>query len=423
MSAPKRSTASLLTGLFLVSGLLGFLAISAVISGAIDRLTPSEGYTVRFTLERGAPGVKPGSDVTMGGQPVGRVTGVSFVTSDAGVATGIDVDVNVESRYTLFTDARFVLVRPLIGEGGTLNIISAGTSEAGPLAPGSTIDASIGIPTFLADAGYGDTQVAQVQGMLADGAAFMGRAADMAERLDADVSAITDDAKSFSRTLRQTSEDVQQRWPELNEEAMAALAGLREAGDGIGRVISESEGLVAEVRDAVREGSPRVQSTLAAAQRIAERFEGEHTDAAIAALDDIGLAAADLAQLADRADRLLAEESPAISRSLANARLASDQLRQASYEIRRNPWRILARPDTKELEGELIYDAARSHAEAASDLRDAAASLDAVLSAAEPNEADNTQVGEHDRLRESLAEAMDRYEAAQDRLLELIEPE
>jgi ABC-type transporter Mla subunit MlaD len=401
MADRKRSTASLLTGLFLVTGLVGFVAISAVISGALERLTPSQDYTVRFTLERGAPGVKPGSAVTMGGQPVGRVLGVDFALDGAGQATGVDVRVAVQERYTLFSDARFVLVRPLIGEGG---------------------DASIGIPTFLADAGYGDTQVAQVQQMLADGADMMDRAADIAARLDEDITAITADARSFSRTLRVTSEDVQRRWPEINEEVRAVLANLDEASQGIDRIIREGEGLVEDLRLAVEEARGPLQETIAGMQRVVERVEAEHLGVALDAMRDAGDAAADLASVAERADRLLAEESPGISRAVANARLASDQLRQASFEIRRNPWRLLTRPSTKELEGELVYDAARSHADAASDLRDAAAALEAVLGSADnPILPVDAEAGAE--LQADLREAMERYQAAQDRLMTLIDAE
>lgn len=422
MADRKRSTANLLTGLFLVTGLIGFVAISAAISGALDRLTPSQDYTVRFTLERGAPGVKPGSAVTMGGQPVGRVLGVDFALDGAGQATGVDVRVAVEERYTLFSDARFVLVRPLIGEGGTLNIISVGSPEAGPLPSGSTIDASIGIPTFLADAGYGDTQVAQVQQMLADGADMMGRAADLAERLDQDITAITADARSFSRTLRETSADVQRRWPEISEEARAVLANLDEASQGIDRIVREGEELVADLRLAVEEANGPLQETIAGVQRVVERVEAEHLGVALDAMRDAGDAAADLASVAERADRLLAEESTGISRAVANARLASDQLRQASFEIRRNPWRLLTRPSTKELEGELVYDAARSHADAASDLRDAAAALEAVLGSADnPILPVDAEAGAE--LQADLREAMERYQTAQDRLMTLIDAE
>lgn len=429
MANQKRSTASLLTGLFLLTGLIGFIVISAVLSGAIERLTPSEAYTVRFALERGAPGVKSGAAVTMGGQPVGRVTGVGFTFDTGGAATGVDVDIAVESGYVLYGDARFVLVRPLIGEGGTLNIISAGTAEAGPLAAGSTIDASIAIPTFLADAGYGDTQVAQVQQMITDGARFMDQAAGIVETLDEDIAVITDDARSFSRTLRETTEDVQRRWPEIADDAESVLANLDTASGSVDGILSDIQTVVgdvragvADVRSAIDEANPRVQETIAGLQRVVESVEAEHMPMALDALREAQLAAEDLGSVAERADRLLAQETPGVSRAVANARLASDQLRQLSVEIRRNPWRVLQRPNTKELEGELIYNAAQSHAEAASDLEDAAASLEAVLEASNnpmvPLDADAARA-----LQAELRDAMSRYADAQRQLLELTDSE
>ncbi|MFI4871167.1 MAG: hypothetical protein ACIARQ_05090, partial [Phycisphaerales bacterium JB061] len=104
---------------------------------------------------------------------------------------------------------------------------------------------------------------------------------------------------------------------------------------------------------------------------------------------------------------------PGILRTLANARLASDQLRLATIEIRRNPWKLLARPDTKELREELFYDAARVYATAASDLQDAGASLEAIL--ARPGGADEDEIR---ALTEELKSAMARYKQAEAGLLE-----
>ena len=72
------------------------------------------------------------------------------------------------------------------------------------------------------------------------------------------------------------------------------------------------------------------------------------------------------------------EESPGVRRTLSSARLAADQLKHATAEIRQSPWRLLQRPTTRELESELIYNAAAMLSSAASDLQTASAALRTV---------------------------------------------
>jgi len=88
------------------------------------------------------------------------------------------------------------------------------------------------------------------------------------------------------------------------------------------------------------------------------------------------------ARLGRRADAILMEEQPGIERSLANLRTMSDQLKFLAIEARSQPWRLLHRPDTKELETQLLYDSARSYAVAVGDLRAASESLEAIITRA-----------------------------------------
>ncbi len=392
MARHNRSRASLIAGSLLIFGLMGFVLISAIISGSIDRLTPTKSYTVRFTLQQGAGGLTKGATVLMGGQPVGRVAGIGFAMTD-GVPRAVDVRVRVKSSHTLYRDVMFVLERPLVGLGASLNIVSVGTSGAGTLEPGSVIDANLALPAFLTAAGFGSEQIEQLKDILSNTTDIVERADGITMRLDSDLDQLMSDIKIFS----------------------SELAGLKagEVRTSAAEAIADFRGLVEESRELLRVNRPRIDDTLSSAQRTMAKFEGEHAEALLEAMDRAGEAATSLADLAEDAGQLLSEEKPGILRTMANARLASDQLRLATIEIRRNPWKLLARPDTKELREELFYDAARVYASAASDLQDAGASLEAVL--ARPGRADTDQIRE---LTEELKSAMARYKQAEAGLLE-----
>lgn len=421
MASKSRSGANLAAGAFLILGLIGFVVISAIVSDALDRLGSREPYTVRFDLRRGAPGLAPGSTVQLGGQPVGHVTAVEFVRSADGAAEAIDVMISVDADQPLYADASVVLVRPLLGGPSSMNFVSIGSEPAGRLASGGTIEASSGAPGLLADAGLGDEQIAQIQRIVADSADFLERAGDIAERLDSDIAIITEDAKSFSATLRETTARVSERLPEIEDDVAAAAERVASAGESLDRAAQSTEAFIADAREVLSENRPRIDETMRLVQELITTVEAEHGPAAMELIAEATTAARDLADAAERVESLLAESDPAIRRSLANARLASDQLRQATVEIRRNPWRLLARPDTRELEAEIIYDAARSHADAASDLRDTAASLEAILDLASDGGSSEPTAARLSTLRDEIGAALDRYRRAQEDLAALID--
>lgn len=392
MARHNRSKASLMAGSLLIFGLVGFIVISAIISGSIERLTPTESYTVRFNLRQGTGGLSEGASVLMGGQPVGHVTKIGFAL-EGGVPQGVDVKVRVKSSHTLYRDAMFVLERPLVGLGASLNIVSVGTAQAGVLEPDSVVIANLALPAFLTAAGFGAEQVEQLKNTLANTADIVERADGITARLETDLDVLMEDFKTFS------SELAQLKAGEVRSNANAMIDDFRS--------------LIEESRELLRVNRPRIDDTLSSAQRTMARFEGEHSEAALTAIERAGEAAENLADVADEAADLLTQEKPGILRTLANARLASDQLRLATIEIRRNPWKLLARPDTKELREELFYDAARVYATAASDLQDAGASLEAIL--ARPGGSDTDEI---QALTEELKSAMARYKQAEAGLLE-----
>ncbi|HRJ49422.1 MAG TPA: hypothetical protein PKU91_02745, partial [Phycisphaerales bacterium] len=121
--------------------------------------------------------------------------------------------------------------------------------------------------------------------------------------------------------------------------------------------------------------------------------------------------------LATRLDTIVATESSTVRRTMANARLASDQLKLAMMEIRAQPWRLLVQPDTKELQQQLLYDSARSYASALSDLRASATALETITASGVRPGIDPAEVA---RLKRELDEALERYRVAESRLFEQI---
>jgi len=293
----------------------------------------------------------------------------------------------------LFVDSVFVLERPLIGVGATINIISGGTAATGLLEPGSTVTAGLAVPTFLAAAGFGAEQIKQVQTIIGDTRDIIARTDEMTAQLEGELESVLANFNEFSANL--------------------AAIETEEIATSTGDAVAEFRALVEESRDLLRANRPRIDDVMSSAQRTMALFENEHAIELLETIKKTSEAADNLAIVAEQSAQLLATETPEIRRTLANARLASDQLRLAMIEIRRNPWKLLGQPDKKEVKEELFYDAARAYATVASDLQDAGASLESAL--AKPGVADDELIRE---LSDELKSALVRYKEAEVRLLE-----
>ena len=110
---------------------------------------------------------------------------------------------------------------------------------------------------------------------------------------------------------------------------------------------------------------------------------------------------------------LTVTQRPVLERTLANAQLASDQLKLATIEIRRSPWRLLYVPKDEELETDNLYDAARAFALAAGTLDSASSELRAVVEKSPNNKSEiERQIKHLELLFERFEESEKRFRAA-----------
>ena len=440
----SRSSAArnnILAGVFLLSGVALAVAVSVVLSGASDALQSSRTYTVLFSIAEGATGIKKGSSVLLGGQEIGKVRGVKFQPGPAslppkvGSTNGdpakaqppkLDIAVEIATRaeFTFFTNAKFYLERPLLGSLSTINIADLGrpgVNGSTELAPGGSIRGSLAPPSFLAQAGVGDEQVTQVQELIASANRSAARVSSMIERYESKIDRIVDDADS-------TVHHVRERVPVWSADVDETLAGAKKLSpiaDDVALGVKEGRDILRKAGNIVDDGAPKISTILTDAQSAMDKVNRETVDKFNRALDDAQKALDVLANAGNQFAGLMREESPNIRRLLANARLASDQLKFAAIEIRSQPWRLLYTPTPKETETSVLYDAARSYAQAVSDLRAASESLEATAAAnSTPGGAPGAaQASDHEtleRLHEELDRAFTRYRDAEKALLEIL---
>lgn len=397
--AGREQSNAVRAGLFVVVSVLLAVFIIVVLSGVREKLKPATAYTVRFDLAVGAQGLSEGSEVRVGGQKVGQVSSVRFTApgaedgSDA-MPTSVDVRIRIPRKLRLHEGALAQLEVPLLGSTSVLNFPNLGNPAAPMIERGGVIPGRLAAPAFLSSAGYGAEQSKQVQQIIAGLNEFV---VNVNENIAPDVDAVVKDFRDRSGN-----------WFDHFD---ATAAGANE--------------LIASLREMVDANRPSIDRTIANAEsfsgkadEIATRARDELVDAALAMLEDGRTTANEARQLVSDTNKLFREETPNIRMSMANLRLTADQFKLASMEIRRAPWRLLYRPDTKELEYELLYDSARAYADAVSNLRSASASLESATSSDRSAQAlDGQTIGE---LSQRVSAAFDEYQFAEEKFLGLL---
>jgi len=425
MSLRSAGRNNILAGLFLLAGIVLAVAVSVVLSGAADAFSRTKHYTVLFSMAEGAAGIKPGSMVLLGGQAIGKVRAVSF-RSDAGPPgpRDIAVEIAVLGDFTFYTNAEFSLERPLLGSFSTINITDVGRpgdNGAVELPPGGSIRATLAPPSFLAQAGVGSEQVGQIQNIITAANRAATRFGDMLDRYEPKFDSIVGNADSAAQRIGE-------RIPAWTDDVDQTLAGARKIGplaDDAALAVNEARDIIRKAGAIADDGAPKIAAILSETQSAAEKLNRESIDRFNTALDHAQAALEVLSRVGDEVGALLREESPNVRRIFANARLASEQLKLATVEVRSQPWRLLYTPTPKESETSVLYDAARNYAAAASDLRAAGESLEAVTGAnstpgGAPGAAQAADRQTVERLTAELERAFSDYRAAEKALLDIL---
>lgn len=406
-----------IVGAFFIAAVALAVVVTAILSDLTSALASTTSYVVRFELSDNAGLLAPGAEVRVGGMKVGKV-------SDIGLGEGdhLDVRIDVESGLVLHQDAVVRLEVPVLGTGTVVNFISVGTGQRA--AEGARFDGRPS-PGLLAQTGLNDDDMENIRSSIQSLAETSERVSRILADVEPRVGEAVDGLNSALDDARSITGDLRTRLPRVGDEFEAMVAEAREGVEvvtGLAKRLDDRTGELADVIESVRDtidtNRPNIDRVLADLAEITTRTNEEIMPAAVETVENARTASAEGAQLATDARAMFEAEAPGIRRMSANLRLASDQAKLTMLEVRRSPWRLLQRPTTRELEGELIYDATRSFAQAASDLRAASESL-ISLSTDEQGPVDIPgRQRAIEQLHEQLMSSFSRYRAAEQELLD-----
>lgn len=417
-SLSERSRNNVRVGIFVSISIILAMSVIIMLTDIASSLSKSvETYTVEFNVSSGVSNLKAGADVRIGGLSMGKVKGVRPQMESQPFQT-ILVDIELDSKVTLYDNAVILLSSPLLGAESWLDCPSVGNPESGiAVEAGGTVVAmnSVGMLTTL----LGPGNAATAETIVDDLKATIQSAKSFSANLESKSGPILDNLDTMSSDVRSVVAEMRDKnWPSWSGSVDRLFVWAEDATVPFDETIEQGRLLVTDIRTVVGENREGISSIVASTDSFTDRLNTELADKASALLDrgrdGLDEAVAALTRMRDDYETWSVD----ISESLGNASLASQQLKLAMIEIRRSPWKILYKPTDNELEHELLYEATRSFAVAAADMKAASISVNRILERHGDEVAQDREL--YERITRALLDPLERYEKAQQLLFDVL---
>lgn len=429
MSAARSSRNNVLAGIFVLAAAVLFVTVIIVMSNLGDAWTPQSKYFVRFAIVDGVDGLDKGAPVKVGGQRMGKVIALHPRDNPVtGEPEAVDVEIQIPAKLHLYSDAEVNLIRPLLGSGSTINIQSFTGAVAGdieiagpalPVPPGGTIKGRLGPPGFMAPVDY-----ARLRAILA-------RVDNITRESEPKIASIMANADETVANAKHISDDVSKKWPVWSGQASDVIARVEKASREFDSVVSSAKDVAASIKDgaakaeefiakaraALDENRPAFDRIVKNVESVTDKANTEWSAKVSGVVDEAKKALETATATAAEARDLVSRNSDKLDDMIANATLASQQLKLAMVEIRASPWRLLYQPTKKELENELLYNTVRQYSDAVGNLKNAADDLKTLSqrSAAGAQVSQEQIDAMSEKLRKAFADYQERERAFLDR--------
>ncbi len=355
-------------GIFMIVAVILIVGGVLMIAGADTLFAPKQPLVVEFKLTDNLGGLRAGDAVRIGGVKVGSVNSIDIVTEPAGQERVINF--SIPDKYVL-RDGAAIGIETSVTGGSMLNIESFGSGEV------VTVNNPLtGQPSGLAALFSAMRAVApQLSDTVAD---TRGAINDVRTSTLPRVNDTIDTYRTTAVEATALVKDVRGRIDPVTERYFAVADSARRAMTNVGDLVGEGNGdfraSLANTRDAtaaVREKLPgildRVDGTLGKI--------GDTLDTTQVALRDVQATVSNARDISSSTRSIIMNNRGRIDGMIASLKATSDNLKFASSEIRRSPWRLLYKPRPGEMANLNLFDSARQFAEGANDLNDAALAL------------------------------------------------
>ena len=397
--------AAIKTGFFVLSGVVLFFFVWVIIA-KLDLFTSNNQYTIRFSVTDGIMGLAKGSDVQVGGLSRGKVDSIIPKLGEDGELVELHVVINLDQSLQVYEDAVVLRLMNLLGSTATLNFTSLG-GEKPLIKPGSdfliTAVPSSGVLASI----LGPYNATKADKLIQDLVDFGDLLARLPKDYDTKVVPMLDNAGTIAADLRAD-------YTEWRGKIGGALTSAQGAMGKLDTSMGDVQGLL-------QRNAPKIDSTIANldSASVTANDALKHINAETVPLVDSALRKAEssvdgFGKSIDIVHDLLLQRSPDISEMLSSLRTTAAQLKLASMEIRRSPWKILYQPNSDQVAHENLYEAARSFVLAAGDLRAAGESLRLVVER-DPGRYE-TDAKFRESVQQMVTDSLEKYEQAQQQL-------
>jgi phospholipid/cholesterol/gamma-HCH transport system substrate-binding protein len=328
----KKDPNAFLAGLFILvaAGLVIVILIS--IEGSAQFLEPEHSLAARFTLADNIGGLSVGDEVRVGGAKVGAVRSIGFDRSGQGDPT-IVVRFTMPRHFIVRSDAKISIESGLTGVSvlnfqtlGTKDELPEGTALAGSPSSLQSLMASLGE--------LGPEAVNTVKDVRSGTIPKLNKVLDHANVISSSLADVLGPGKGETE-LKETIDDVHAIADSARGRVPELLARLDDAAEKLNTVLEQTRGTLVDLKQV----------------------------------------AANAKVFSASARSILTDNRSRIDRIILSLKETGENLKGASAEIRRSPWRLLYRPAPNEMANLNLYDAAREFADGASALQDSATAL------------------------------------------------
>jgi ABC-type transporter Mla subunit MlaD len=373
----------------LLSVALIFTLVVAINRGA-GMFSSAQVRYASFTLADDLSGLRVGDDVRIGGFTVGEVRSIQLVAPDhpklprrpASVqpppSAMILVEFSVPKKYKLYDDARIGIQTTFTGQswlnfdhiGSGAELVNDAPALIGRPSPFNAILASAPQLADQLNMTISDVRlqtIPRVNGILED---VRGQTVPKVNQTVDGFKDTADTATALITDVRGEVKPAVEKYHAVTDSANRMLANI---GDVFGESKTDMKGTFTNLN--------------AVTGSVKEKLPGilEKVDAAMAKMDSAVVNAAasleNIRNMTGSANSVISGNKSRLDGMIASLKATGDNLKYASAEIRRSPWRLLYKPPKNEVANLNIFDSARQFAEGANDLNDAAQALkDAVNS-------------------------------------------
>jgi ABC-type transporter Mla subunit MlaD len=403
---PEKNRSALRAGLLMVGSLALILCVVVGVKGLSWISDKTVVHLVAFDLKTNIGGLRVGDEVRIGGFKVGEVKHISVERlDDPKGPPGIVIAFTMPEKYVVREDA--VLIRDSTVTGSSwLDFETLGTGK--PLPAATPL---IGRPNALSQA------LSQVASAAGDFTAIVadiktktiplanqtldkfGQTADAFKKTGENATALTTD-------IRVSYKPIVEKYTAVTDKAVAALEAIRAM---FGESSDDFKTTIANLKKATDTVNAKLPAIM---QKVDDALAKANTavDGVNKTMADVQATMASAKDLAANAKAVVVGNKTKLDTMIASLKTAGDNLKEATAEIRRSPWRLLYKPAPNEMANLNVYDAARQFSEGAGQLNDAAGALrDAIKN-------NQTTPEELKKLMEKVDQSFSNFKQVEDKL-------